>query len=451
MPGLDQVRSGLYSLHWELRSRLERFGLTDGLRFLVESERWPPERLRELRDTKLRTLVAHAYAHIPYYRVMMDQARVTPADVRGLDDLGRLPVMTKDILKTRGAELRAADIPADALEIGSTGGTTGAPMKYARDKANTVWQRACYWRGFSWGGLTLGTSYVQLFGGSLGQGGARKYNRLKNWFSGKVFLPAFELSEHNVSDYVRVATGANARFLVGYASACHHLAVLAERRGLTLPMTAVFPTAEVLLPQWADDMRRIMGAAVLPYYGCGEVSSLGFSCPESTPHVYHTTEEHSVIEVERPDGTAALEGEGAFLITDLDNLAMPFIRYRNGDAGALAGPGCACGRTLGRITRVDGRVGDVLVTMAGQEISGLIGAHAMRLVNGVEAFQIVQSIPGQAVLRIQRGAGFDQAGVEPRLKSIFEKHLGDGSRVSFEYVAAIEKTAAGKARYIVRQ
>jgi phenylacetate-CoA ligase len=447
----DSIRAGIYRLHWRIRSRFEGFGLTGALTLLADSERWPEERMRDLRDRKLRALVAHAWTAIPHYRLMMEEAGVRPDDVQGVHEIGRLPVMTKDILRQNAAELRARDIADTDLEIGSTGGTTGAPVKYARDRRGTVWQRGCYWRGFGWGGLTLGTRFVQLFGGSLGQSGGRRLNRSKNWFSGKLFLPAFELSPDNVADYVRAIRHAGARYLVGYASSCHALALLTERAGLQLPLTAVFPTAEVLLPQWADDMARVFGAKVLPYYGCGEIQSLGYSCPDASPQVYHAADEHAVIEVERPDGVTGLEGEGAILITDLDNFAMPFIRYRNGDAGVLDRPGCSCGRTLRRITRLDGRVGDVLVTTNGNTISGLIGAHAMRLVDGVEAFQIVQRGPGLAVLRIQRGASYDAPASEAMLRDIFSAPLGPGAVVGFEYVQSIEKSPAGKARYIVRQ
>jgi phenylacetate-coenzyme A ligase PaaK-like adenylate-forming protein len=85
-------------------------------------------------------------------------------------------------------------------------------------------------------------------------------------------------------------------------------------------------------------------------------NSLGYSCPDRG--VYQTCDEHSVIEVENDARQVALEDEGAFLIADVDNRAMPFIRFRDGDAGRPAVPGFPCGRTLGRILRLDGRVND---------------------------------------------------------------------------------------------
>src|SRR4029079_59427 len=125
------------------------------------------------------------------------------------------------------------------------------------------------------------------------------------------------------------------------------------------------------------------------------------------------------------------------------------IRYKNGDAGKIEGPGCACGRTLGRITRLDGRVNDVLVTTAGAAISGVIGTHVFRLIGNVDAYQIVQRRPGHAVIRIVRAAAYDPATEEPKVLKMFGDHLGAGSEVEIEYCTELPKTAAGKARFVI--
>jgi phenylacetate-CoA ligase len=446
---MTSLRAAIYRLHWEARSRAAGFGLTQALRFLAESERWERGRLDELRDQKLVRLVEHAYAKSPYYRQMMDDRGVRPADVRGLADLPKLPILTKDVLRERAADLRLrGDVP---VETTSTGGTTGNPIKVVRDRAGSVWQRGCYWRGFGWGGLRLGDPFVQLFGGTLGVASKRPLDRAKSWFSGKHFLPAFELGPHNAGEYLEAIRASGARFLVGYTSAVYLLASHAERRGDRIHLDAVFPTAEPLLDNWSETIARAFGAKVMPYYGCGEVQSLGYTCPDAGEAVYHTCDEHSVIEVETPGGGAALTGEGPFLVTDLDNHALPLLRYRNGDAGALAPPGCRCGRTLGRITRIDGRVNDVLYKTSGDAISGAIGPHAFKMVDGVEQFQIIQRRRGQITINIVRLPGYAPAVEEPKIDRIFRQHLGADADIEIRYVDAIPRTAAGKARFIINE
>jgi phenylacetate-CoA ligase len=158
-----------------------------------------------------------------------------------------------------------------------------------------------------------------------------------------------------------------------------------------------------------------------------------------------------VIEVEDDEGNISREGDGAFIITDLDNRAMPIIRYKNGDAGQIGAPGCRCGRSLGRILRLDGRVNDMLVTTSGTKFSGVIATHSFRLIDNVQAYQVLQRAAGQATIRIVRGHGYDPGTEEPKLYNIFRKHLGPGSNVLIEYVPSIEKTPAGKARFVINE
>lgn len=447
---MSSLRAAIYRLHWEARSRAAGFGLTGAIRFLEESQRWDRARLDALRDEKLVRVVARAWESSPYYRKMMEERGVRPADVRGLADLPKLPVLTKDVLRAHANDLQmAGDLP---VEEGATGGTTGNPIKIVRDQAGSVWQRGCYWRGLGWGGMKLGEPYVQLFGGTLGISQARPLEKAKAAFSGKHFLPAFQLGPHNVGEYLDAIAASGARFLIGYTSALYLLATHAARQGKRVSLDAVYPTAEVLPEPWREAIATTFGARVLPYYGCGEIESLGYTCPEASGLVYHTCDEHSVLEVERPDGGAALVGEGPFLVTDLDNLAMPMLRYRNGDAGVLSPPGCTCGRSLGRITRLDGRVNDVLYKTSGDAISGAIGPHAFKMTEGVAQFQIVQRRIGQITINIVRIPGAYAATVEePKLEHVFREHLGQDTEIEFRYVDAIPRTAAGKARFIINE
>lgn len=420
---------------------------------LRESERWPVDQLDRFRAEKLQRLVNHAYDQVPAYRALMGERGVRPADIRGLADIQRLPVMTKDRLRADPVGYRARDIPDHKVTIGRTGGTTGSPMRIPRDWQTGDWGSACYMRGLAWGGLTLRDKRVRLFGGSLGVEKTRPLDGVRHWLAGEVFLPAFELSPDTVDAYVDRIRRSGARYLIGYASACSLLASLVEQHGLSLTFDAVFPTAELLLAEWGDTIARVFQGKVLPYYGCGELNSLGYACPESSigTTVYHTCDEHAIIEIESTSGETGLEGEGAFLITDLDNFATPILRYRNGDAGHIAPAGCACGRSLGRILRLDGRINDVLVTTTGSRFSGVIATHAFRHVENVETYQIVQRSPGQVLVRIVRGRGYDPAIEEPKVKRIFGEHLGVGFRVDIAYVSDIERTPAGKARFVVNE
>jgi phenylacetate-CoA ligase len=443
------MRGWMYEQLWRIKAYRVRPNIAKVVDFLDTSQYWASPQMQELRDCKLRELVAHAYEQIPFYRRLLDDRGVKPWSTEGVRDLPKLPVLTKDMFHAHWPELRARDVPDSQVSVGQTGGTTGIPMRTAWDNVTSVWSTVCYICGLAWAGLTLRHRRAQLFGGTLGIQPARRFDRLRKWLSGEVFLPAFELGPHNVGDDIAWIRRSGTRFLIGYASACYALATLAEAVGEPLSLRAVLPTAELCPQAWADTIARVFSAKVLPYYGGGEVNSLGYPCPDGG--VYHTRDEQAVIEVENDAGQVALEGEGAFLITDLDNRAIPLIRYRNGDAGQLAAPGCPCGQPLGRILRLDGRVNDMLVTTTGTKFSGVIATHSFRLIDHVESYQVMQWAPGQATVRIVRGPGYDPAVEEPKVYSVFRQHLGEGSQVAIEYVTSIAKTPAGKARFVIRE
>ena len=212
-----------------------------------------------------------------------------------------------------------------------TGGTTGEPMRIGKNRECKAWEAMCLERGFKWGGKTADEPAIRLTGGTLGIDKTSFASRVGNMFRGDLFLPAFELRSENAMSYFEKIRQSQSRFLVGYASAIYRFAMLAQELDQEVRLTAVFPTAELMLPEWEEGIRNTFKCSVLPYYGCGEVNALGFSAPQSEG--YLVPEEHALIEVMQADGTAQLYGEGRFLVTDLDNYAMPIIRYANGDAG----------------------------------------------------------------------------------------------------------------------
>jgi len=421
------------------------------LRFLEESQWHTPEQLAALRDRKLAGLIEHAYENVPYWREEMDERSLKPSDITKAADLPKLPVLTKDILRREKARMWDPAMPKRKIRVSTTGGTTGEPMTVRRGLSDGAWSVQCFSRGLSWGGLTPAMPRVSLFGGSLGQGpsGSWAKRSFKRWAHGrKHFLPAFELGRGNVAEYMARIRESGCRHMIGYTSALHHLAQYAEEAGLSADLEAVFPTAEVLPENWKDQIARVFRCKVLPFYGCGECNSLGFQCGEAEG--YHRCDEHAILEAER-DGGAFLEGEGAFLVTDLDNRAMPIIRYRNGDAGVLSDEPCPCGRGLGRILRIDGRINDQLLACNGDAISGALAPHAFRLVRGVDLYQFVQDRPGQVLIRIVANERYNRDREENRVSDIVRAHLGEEADVAFEYPEDIERTPAGKARFVLNR
>jgi len=418
---------------------------------LEESQFWPRDCVEELRNEKVRDLIQICYHGVPYYHRVMKSRGLTPSDFTTVADLPKLPVLTKDIIRKNWLELQAKNIPDSRISTIRTSGTTGEPMVIRKNKWECVWERSSFVRGMSWGGLLPTMTSAKLFGGSL------RGKHTKNWRDRiaailrprVLFLPAFELTQNNFMIYLDKIKRSRCRHLIGYSSAIYRLAIMAENAGESIELEAVFPTAEMLLASWRKKIADVLSCQVLPYYGCGEINSLGYSCPSGNG--YHQCDEHAVMEVETNAGEYNFEGEGAFVITDLDNNATPLLRYQNGDGGVLSKKPCSCGRSLSQICRIDGRVRDMLVAVNGNMIHGGLGSIIFQHIEGVEFWQVVQDEPGQVLIRIVSNRQYNHAVSENRLSNLLRKYLGAEAKVEFEYPNDIERTPAGKAKFVINR
>jgi phenylacetate-CoA ligase len=411
------------------------------------SEHWSREQMEAYRDGKLRNLIVYCYQNVRYYRDVMDREKIEPKDIASAADLVRLPLLTKEIIRTRRSELMSSNIAQTAVSWSRTGGTTGEPMQICKNIECSGWANMCYERGLRWGGLGPEDPRISLFGGSLGIDKTSFVEQLGTRIRGDLFLPAFELRADTAPTFFKRIHSSKCRFLLGYASAIYRLARLAEETNQKIHFDAVFPTAELLLPEWEETIQKVFTCQVLPYYGCGEINSLGYRRPELS--CYFIPEEHVVIEVSQRDGTAGLSGDGEFVITDLDNYAMPLIRYVNGDAGKVS---VSCDRhsPFTQIERLDGRYNSLLMTDSGDLISGVIGTHIFRHFPSVKNYRIVQEAPLHVVITIVPGEGFS-AKDENLIINLFARHLGSRTKIVIEMVSNIAALPSGKCVFVINR
>lgn len=441
-------RVGLYSTMRSARWWSNGYPADDYARLLAKSEHWSREEMESYRDGKLRRLIAHSYENVGYYRQVMDREKLKPTDIQRASDLAKLPVLTRDIVKKYQSELTSSTISQMAVSWSKTGGTTGEPMQIRRNKEGSAWANMCHERGLRWGGLEPEERRVSLFGGSLGMAVARAsiVKPLSNVMRRDLFLPAFELRADTAGLFFDRIRRSKCRFLIGYTSAIYRLARLAKEREEDICFSAVFPTAELLLPEWEEVIQKVFKCAIVPYYGCGEINALGYYRREPR---YSVPDEHVIIEVMLRDGSAALSGDGRFILTDLDNYAMPLIRYMNGDAGKVSV--CSDGQSpFTRIERLDGRFNSFLMTDSGDLISGAMGPHIFRLFPAVNNYQIVQEDPMTIVIRIVPKEEFSENDKQS-LIGLFGKHLGSRMKIIIETVQSIAVPPSGKSVFVINR
>jgi phenylacetate-CoA ligase len=218
-----------------------------------------------------------------------------------------------------------------------------------------------------------------------------------------------------------------------------------RERGLAVHRPHSIVTSAEMLE--ADDRRlleEVFGCPVFDRYGCREVSVIASECRAHAG--LHVNAECLYVEVENPDGSRAAPGEtGAILVTDLLNRAMPLIRYRIGDLGALAEGDCPCGRGLPRLAALHGRSTDFLVGSDGRLVSGVfLATYVVAHRPSLGQVQIRQDRTGAVLYRVRPGSDFDATADFAYLGAATRQHLGERAEAEFELVDALPAEPSGK-------
>lgn len=423
------------------------------LAYLQTSQWRSLDELSALQAGLLRRLVRHATQHSPYYREAFASVGVSPADIRDAADIGKLPLLTRAIAQ-QSFESRIADFPPIAVHK-ATSGTTGQPVKIAYNASSRHWRDAMRWRGYGWGGYQPGMRALHFWGQMYRQ--AKGLQKLKSdadhFLRNDTYVDCGPRAPDDLRNVVSIIRQKRPEVIVAYAQGAAALARFVNATGArTWDDIPVIVGAEKLWEADRHELVNAFGARVSETYGSREFMLMGTECEAHDG--FHASMETQVLEilVTDKDGVRpAAPGEhGEVTITDLTNLACPFIRYVTGDI-AIARPSdrCSCGRALVRFGPVDGRISETLRNRRGEAVNGLtFGVAMVELANHVQQFQVHQHGNGDVTLRIvETSVGLtDEA--ERILRAHVERYL-PGTPLTIARVPEIPLTSTGKRRVVI--
>jgi phenylacetate-CoA ligase len=346
-------------------------------RELMETQWLATERLEEIQFEKLKRLLVHAYENVPYYTRVFEENCFKPDRFQHLDDLQKLPVLTKREVRENFDLLQARNKDQFAPRRRQTSGSTGEPLVFYADRSShsSIW--ASNWRAFSAGGFSLGDSIAFLSGGALMPRTTPLKEKIYFLCMNMLQLPAYHLSEGEMERYVTILRNElpYPMYLFSYASAAHLFGRYLAKRGIhDMGFTAIFTTSEVLSPFRREVIQDAFDSQVFDTYGNNESSTYAFEC--KSHNGLHHGMEHSYLEVlDRNNQPVNLGETGHFIATNLENYAMPIIRYDTGDLGSITGDNCDCGRGLRKIDHILGRSRDFILTPDGRQIHGAFFNH----------------------------------------------------------------------------
>lgn len=358
--------------------------LATGLRRL----RWGSRTLQNYQEKRLRSIVSHAYHFVPFYHEKLKKAGISPADIRTLKDLSRLPVISKDEIRHENPlRLVSGELSIEKLKVVKTSGSTGQPFHVYLNGAEDDWRKAIYMRANiscgqrprdRWVVVTiprhaLYTTPIQRKLGLFAQTCVNLYL--------------------DISEQVKLVRKAKPDVLDGYSNWLFLLAKEARKENMeTIRPRMIFGSAEFIDKRSSRFIERSFNAPFYDQFGCSEVDRTAWQCPEKIG--YHMDVDSVITQFVDSEGNdVSCDESGEIVYTSLFNYSMPLIRYAVGDIGVCSSEKCSCGRVLPLMKIVEGRKDSLLRLPDGRLLSPVTMISAINefeLFDQIEEYRLVQ-------------------------------------------------------------
>jgi len=414
-----------------------------------ENRQWlPASEIQEYQNTKLAALIKHAYDTVPYYQRIMDERNLKPSDVTTTEDLVKLPILSRDDVRTHGDDLISRSFDKKDLILGHTSGTTGSPLEFFYDRSVCLHKNIIDWRQKSVGDIKFGDK-IAFFLGRVVVPLHRKrppfwrYNFAMN----HLLFSSFHLSGDNVESYVKKLRSYKPAAIEGYPSTLFIVAKFLKAHNQTLPIKAIFSSSETLFPQQREVIEEVFETDLYDYYGLAERTLFATECEKHEGH--HVNNDFGIIELLGPDGEHVAPGElGRIVTTGLHNYAMPLIRYRTSDITSIKSTACSCGRGFPLMDDVTTKEEDIITTKDGRLISSSILTHPFKPMVNIAESQIVQEDRDNITIKIIRRSGYSDEDSRHLIKELGMR-IGTDIKINIEFVDSIDRTSAGKFRWVI--
>lgn len=420
------------------------------LELLKELQWQPPQRLFDRQRERLAELLSYAQRHSPYYERRWPK-RVGFEPATAFDALGELPTVTKADLQA-GFQEMIAHPPERRTTTKVTGGSTGQAVTVVKNRSATAAEMAASWLGYGWFGVHMGDRAARFWGNP-----ATLKRRLRfvaaDLATHRIRFSAFAFDDADLERYWERCLRFQPDYFYGYVSMLAAFASFVAnngRDGRRLRLKSVITTSEVLGEPQRELLKHTFGTRVQNEYGCGEVGPVAYECEKGSLHIMS---ENLVLEVLSANGDPAPVGvPGDIVLTDLNNRAMPLIRYRVGDIGVIGEP-CACGRGFPVLEKVWGREYDFVQTPDKRRFHGEFFMYFFEDLRShgapVDKFQIIQSSERVLEIKLVDKATMPQQTLQ-RITLALTERL-PGMTITSRQVDKIPPTASGKSVIVQNQ
>jgi len=353
---------------FNLAHEIQKPGFTSLYHYLKRHQWNSREKLIDEQNEKLRHMIHFCYDYIPYYRRNFKLLQLNPSDIKELSDLEKIPSIKKQDIIANKTDFYPRGFQSRFYNR-TTGGTTGTPFSFRISHRVRFLSAALLYRCWASGGYNLGDRMLVFAGASLIPQSSKILTKLANEIGRNVrSVSSFNITPSTMTYCIELLKKWKPPFLRGYPSSLVEFANYIEDNNIDLPhLKAIFTTSENLFHPMREKIESVFETPVFDGYGANDGGVQSFECEH---HNMHICTERSILEVVDDSNNVIIGKEGRILATDLENYAMPLIRYDLGDNATASAEECTCGRGLPLLDSLIGRTVSVFVTPTGKLIHG---------------------------------------------------------------------------------
>jgi phenylacetate-CoA ligase len=431
--------------------KIKKFHVVENLEELERTQWLTPDEIKKIQWMKLKNLLEYVYNYVPYYHKIFKKININPKEITNYELFRKISILTKEEINSNFNNIVSSEYTKEDLIKNSTGGSTGNNLTFFNDKKHGAYYYAIIFRNDQWAKFNIGDKHAYLWGSSFD---IATQNTILEKFLNKylfrsLWLSTYDLSEINMDRYVKKILKYKPKIIIGYSSPLYLLArFIHENKIEGIKLQSIISSAEVLFDYQREIIESAFCCKVFNRYGCREFGTIAQECSQHSG--LHINNEHIFVECLRENGELASPGEkGELIITDLDNYAFPFIRYRIDDMAVVSDKKCICGRGLPLLETIDGRTFDITVGSNGRYFGGTFWTLLLRTaVDGIKQFQVIQEKFGEINIYLIVDSSFTENKKQKVLEKIYE-NFGEDMKVDIKIVDNILLTKSGKHRFII--
>ncbi len=402
---------------------------------LLRNERRSLDELINYQTISLKKLVGHAYATVPFYKRLFDESSFHPEDIRSIEDISRIPIIDKQMLKQNTFDdLISEKYKGKKLIPITTSGSSGMMLKFFIDNSFDQLRKAQFLRPY----ITNGKSF---FDKTLIFSPPKPWR--KKWFQHFGIMKDNRIFYNSSpSEQIISIQKVKPDVIQGCASVLNLLALIILDEKVNIPKPKlIFTDSELLTVNMKENIKKAFGAKVFDIYGTYETDNIAYECEQQKG--YHIALDCVIMEFVSGNKNVQPFEEGEIVVTVLNNLAMPFIRYNLHDIGSYSSSACPCGRTFPLINKISGRSDDYMITGDGKKLSFVnLGSYWHPLTKYVHEYQVIQEDTSDFTIFIVPNNSFDNSCREIIITEI--TRYFPGAKINIKLVPAIQRTESGK-------